>query len=163
MTKQRILSILQKNSRTSEKEIADRLNVSEEEVSLIIKELEETKTIIQYTALINKEKIDIEDNSVEAHIEIGVQPERERGFEAIAMRINKFPEVKSLYLMSGGYDLLAIIEGSDIKKIAEFVYGKLATIKGVTSTKTHFQLKKYKINGICLEDSQKTERLAVSP
>lgn len=163
MTKQQILSILQKNSRTSEKEIADRLDITEQEVIQTIKELENSKAIIQYTTLINKEKIELESDSVEAHIEIGVQPERERGFEAIAMRINKFSEVKSLYLMSGGYDLLAIIEGKDIKKIAEFVYSKLATIKGVTSTKTHFQLKKYKINGISLEDSQKIERLAVSP
>ena len=110
----------------------------------------------------NQEKIPAENDTVRAVIEIQVTPEREHGFDSLAERIYRFPQVKALYLMSGGYDLQVIIEGKTLKEVAFFVSQKLATLNGVKSTKTHFVLKTYKENDIVYVDSKKDNRESVT-
>jgi len=111
---------------------------------------------------VNQDKIPAEAELVRAIIEIQVTPEREHGFDALAERIYRFPQVKSLHLMSGGYDLQVIIEGKTLKDVAFFVSEKLATLSGVKSTKTHFVLKTYKENDIVYVDSKKDRREGVT-
>jgi DNA-binding Lrp family transcriptional regulator len=94
---------------------------------------------------------------------VKIQPEREGGFDRIASRIAKFDEVTSLFLMSGGYDLLIFVEGRSLREVAQFVAEKLATLQGVTSTATHFMLKTYKEQGVLMLDEEENERLKVSP
>ena len=96
-------------------------------------------------------------------IEVRITPEREGGFDRIAARVSRYPEVVSCQLMSGGYDLLIVVEGSDLRQVASFVSEKLSTIQGVISTATHFQLKTYKEAGVLFLEDEKSERLAVSP
>lgn len=158
-----ILDILGQDSRLTPEEIAVMVNLPIDEVKKQIKKMEDDKVIVKYTTVTNTEKLPEAEIGVEAFIEINVRPERDKGFDAIAQRLYNFPEVKSLYLMSAGYDLQVVIEGSDLKSIAGFVYKKLATIEGVTGTRTHFLLKKYKENGVILHDISDNERLAVSP
>ena len=158
---EKILEILKENSRVKPKEIARMLGRSESSVEKKIKELEENDVILKYKALINWDKV--KNSIVSALIEIRVTPERGKGFDAIARRIYNFPEVKSLYLMSGTYDFLAVAEGKDMKKVALFVAEKLATISGVQGTVTHFLLKRYKEDGDVLEKEEKPKRLAVTP
>jgi DNA-binding Lrp family transcriptional regulator len=158
-----ILDILEEDSRTTADEIAVMLNMDLDKVKKQIKFMEDENIIVKYGAIINTEKIPEKELGAQAFIEIQVRPEREKGFDTIAERLYKFDEVKSLYLMSGGYDLLVVIEGSDLKSIATFVYQKLATIENVTSTRTHFLLKKYKENGAILFDKNENERLAFTP
>ena len=100
---------------------------------------------------------------VQAVIEVKVQPQRDRGFDAIAARIYRFEEVKSLYLMSGAYDLMVMLEARTLKELAHFVHSKLSVIDGVTGTATHFMLKTYKYGGVIFEDGAPDRRLAVSP
>jgi DNA-binding Lrp family transcriptional regulator len=137
------------------------LGMSIEDVEANIKELEENKTIIKYHTIINWEKAGEE--TVSALIDVKVAPQRGVGFDTVAERIYRFPEVKSLYLMSGGYDLSVLIEGKTMKEVALFVAMKLATIEHVQSTATHFVLKKYKQEGVILEDKEDDRRLVVSP
>ena len=111
--------------------------------------------------VINDDKVDTD--LVKAVIEVRIQPEREGGFDRIAKRIAKFDEVTSLFLMSGGYDLLIFVEGHNLREVAQFVAEKLATLAGVTSTATHFMLKTYKEQGVMMEGSEEYERLKVSP
>ena len=158
---ERILKILKDDGRLSPKEIAGMLGKTEAYVRKKVKELEKKGVILKYKAIINWEKVS--DSIVTALIEIRVTPERGKGFDAIAARIYKFPEVKSLYLMSGTYDFLAVVEGKDMKKVALFVAERLATISGVQGTVTHFLLKRYKEDGDILEKEEGPERLAVSP
>ena len=96
-------------------------------------------------------------------IEVKVTPEREGGFDRVAARLSKFPEVESMYLMSGSYDLLLFVTGRDLKQVAGFVSARLATIEGILSTTTHFMLKTYKKHGIMMETTEEHERLKVSP
>lgn len=126
-----------------------------------IRELEEANVIVKYATVVNWAKVDSE--KVTALIEVQITPERGRGFDAIAERINLYPEVKSVYLMSGAYDLLVEIEGKTLKEVASFVSNKLSPIDRVLSTKTHFILKKYKQDGISFEDHQDDSRLLISP
>lgn len=160
MLKDEILEILRDDSRTSPAEMALMLGKSEAEVMAAIAELEEDNIIVKYHTKINWDKAD--DQRVEALIEVRVTPQRDRGFEEIARRIYKFTEVKSVYLMSGGYDLMVLIEGKSLKQVAFFVAQRLSPIDGVLSTATHFVLKKYKDDGVIM-DEEPDERLKVTP
>lgn len=156
-----ILEILEKNSRYSAEEIAIMTGKTTEEVNKAIKNYEEKNVIVGYTTLVNWEKTDKE--SVVALIEVKVTPQRGEGFDKIAERIYKFPEVKACYLMSGGFDLTVIIEGKTMKEVALFVSEKLAVQDCVLSTATHFVLKKYKDEGTIFEDGPKDDdREAIS-
>ncbi len=157
-----ILNLLQENARLSAADIAAMTKKSVAEVEAIIKKLEEDGYIIKYSAIVNPEKVSEETKAVRAVIEIQVQPEREHGFDAIAERIWRYPQVKSLYLMSGGYDLQVIIEGDSLQDVAFFVARKLSTLNGVRSTKTHFVLKAYKENDTVLVDEKKDSREGVT-
>ena len=137
------------------------LGISEEEVIAKIKKLEDDNIILKYTAIINEEKW--ENDKVKAFIEVKVTPERERGFDSIAERIYKFPQVSSLYLMSGGFDLLIVVEGDSLKEVAMFVSEKLSTLECVVGTSTHFLLKKYKEKGVIMAGEEEDKRMSVSP
>lgn len=159
---QEILDLLQNDARLSPEDIAAMTKKSVQEVAAIIAQLEKDGVILKYTAIVNQEKIPTENDMVRAVIEIQVTPEREHGFDSLAERIYRFPQVKALYLMSGGYDLQVIIEGKTLKEVAFFVSQKLATLTGVKSTKTHFVLKTYKENDIVYVDSKKDNREGVT-
>jgi len=156
-----ILEILTDDARTSLGQIAAMLGLSEDAVQAAIAGLEEQRIILKYPALINWEKVDVEE--VEALIEVRVTPERDHGFDAIAEQIYRFEEVRNVYLMSGGYDLLVMLKSSSLKKLALFVAQKLSTIDGVLSTATHFVLKRYKSEGVILDEKTEDRRLKVSP
>ena len=156
-----LLSILEKNSRIDFKELAVLLGVTEEQVLQEITKLEKENIIAAYHTLINWEKTDIE--KVSALIEVKVTPQRGQGFDHIAERIYNYPEVKSVYLISGGYDLLVSLEEKSLKEIAAFVSDKLSTLDSVLSTATHFILKKYKDLGTIINKTTKDEREMFTP
>jgi len=156
-----ILDLLKEDARLSAATIATMLGASEEEVTASIAEMEQDNVIVKYATVINWSKVD--DEKVTALIEVNCTPERGRGFENIAERIYLYPEVKSVYLMSGAFDLLVEIEGKNLKEVASFVSNKLSTIESVISTKTFFILKKYKQDGIIFEEFEDDHRLLVSP
>lgn len=143
-----ILNLLRDNARLSVEDISAMTKKTPDEVRAIMAKLEADGVIMKYAAIINPEKDAVAKEKVSAEIEIQVAPEREHGFDGIADRIYRFPQVKSLYLMSGGYDLKVIIEGDTLQEVALFVARKLSTLQGVRSTKTHFILKTYKENDI---------------
>ena len=156
-----ILDLLRQNARLSVEDIAAMTKKSESEVKEIIKKLEDDGVILKYAAIVNPEKDKTAKDLVRAEIQIQVQPQREHGFDAIADRIYRFPQVKSLYLMSGGYDLKVIIEGDNLKDVALFVSEKLSTLEGVRSTKTNFVLKTYKENDIVYVEDERDRREGV--
>ena len=156
-----IISILRKNARTSTEDIAKELKLSAAAVSERIAHMEEEGVILGYQAVIDSQKA--HDALVTAVVEVKITPERGGGFDRLAVRIAKFAEVQSCYLMSGGYDLLVVVEGRTLQEIAAFIAEKLSTIKGVISTATGFRLKTYKENHVSLTREEKSERLAVSP
>lgn len=156
-----ILEILNEDSRRTPEEIAVMLGTDVETVKQKIEELERNKVIVKYNTIINWDKTDRE--YVTALIEVKVTPQRDQGFDAIAERIYKFPEVKSVYLMSGDYDLAVMIEGRTMKEVAFFVAEKLSVLDSVLSTATHFVLKKYKVEGVVLEDEEKDYRQVIVP
>lgn len=155
-----ILEILCSDAKTSESDIAKQLNIKTEDVKKYIKKLEKDKIILSYKTHINWERV--KHHEVRALIEVKVTPERGVGFDAIAESIYRYPEVSSVYLISGDYDLLVQIEGPSLHEVALFVSEKLATIKNVQSTATHFMLKKYKEDGDILVDQPDSKRLPVS-
>jgi DNA-binding Lrp family transcriptional regulator len=157
----KVLKILRSEGRASAEDIAKRLGHTTEEVSAKIKKLEDDQVILGYQALINPDKA--HDERVLAIIEVRLIPMRDTGFDAIAQRIYKFPEVRTCYLMSGSYDLHVIVEGMSLREVARFVSEKLATIEGVSGTATHFILKKYKEFGVSMQETERVERLAVAP
>ena len=157
-----ILHLLQDNARLSVADIAAMTKKSETEVQQIISGLEKDGVILKYAAIVNPEKVAENREKVRAEIEIQVTPEREHGFDAIADRIYRYPQVKSLYLMSGGYDLKVVIEGESLQDVAFFVARKLSTLEGVKSTKTHFMLKAYKENDVIYVDEKKDRREGVT-
>lgn len=159
---QEILDLLQNDARLTAEEIAAMTRKSVAEVKETIAQLEKEGVILKYAAIVNAQKIRSEQDVVRAVIEIQVTPEREHGFDGLADRIYRFPQVKSLYLMSGGYDLQVIIEGKTLQEVAFFVSEKLATLNGVKSTKTHFVLKTYKENDIVYADQKKDRREGVT-
>lgn len=156
-----LLSIIEKNSRIDFSELAVLLGASEENVLKELESLEKDGVICGYHTLINWEKTSIE--KVMALIEVKVTPQRGRGFDNIAERIYNYPEVKAVYLISGGYDLLVILEEKTLKEIAGFVSDKLSTLDTVLSTATHFILKKYKDYGTIMGKKTKDERMLVTP
>ena len=157
-----ILNLLKDNARLSVEDIAAMTKKSIDEVKSIIKKFEDDGIILKYSAIVNPDKVPEEKANVRAVIEIQVAPEREHGFDGIAERIWRFPQVKSLYLMSGGYDLQVIIEGDSLQDVAFFVARKLSTLEGVRSTKTHFVLKAYKENDIVYVDEKVDRRQGVT-
>ncbi len=156
-----LLKLLQENASLKPAQLAAMLNMPEAEIVKKIKAYELEKVILGYQAVLNEEKLGVE--LVRAVIEVKVTPEREGGFDRLAERIAKFNEVRSCYLMSGAYDLMVVVEGHNLRKVAAFVSEKLATIPGVLSTATHFILKPYKQQGILMGWEHTEERLAVSP
>lgn len=159
---EKILEILKEDSRVSVKDIAVMLGEREEDIEAKIKELEEKHIIVKYTTLINEDKLD--NNKVKAFIEARVSPEREMGFDKIAERIYNFPQVSSLYLISGGFDFLIVVEGNSLQDVAMFVSERLSTLEYINSISTHFLLKKYKENGsILVGEKKKDERELITP
>ena len=155
-----ILQLLKDNARLSSEDIAAMTKKTVAEVNQIIKKFE--GVILKYSAILNPDKVSEKKEKVRAIIEIQVTPEREHGFDAIAERIYRFPEVKTVNLMSGGYDLQVILEGETIQEVAFFVARKLSTLNGVKSTKTHFVLKTYKENDVLYVDEKKDRREGVT-
>jgi len=156
-----LLRLLKNGARASTGDLAGQLNLTEEEIAGRIAEFEKQGVILGYHAVFDPEKIG--DSIVTAVIEVKIVPERGGGFDRLASRIAKFEQVQSCYLMSGGYDLLVIVEGLNLQAVAAFIAEKLSTIKGVLSTSTHFRLKTYKENGAMLRRPEREERLAVAP
>lgn len=156
-----LLKLLHQNAGTKTAHLAAMLNLSEEDVIAKIKSYEQDRIILGYRTVLNEEKLGLE--LVRAVIEVKITPERGGGFDRLAERIAKYSEVQSCYLMSGGYDLMVIVEGESLRQVAEFVSEKLATIQGVLSTATHFMLKPYKEFGVLTTQETTDERLAVTP
>ena len=161
MIMRELLELLEHDARRPVGEIAAVLKKSEYEVEKDIRGLEQDKIILSYNTLINWQKFG--DDTVTAIIEVNLTPEREVGFDAIAERIYRFEEVRTVYLMSGSFDLLVIIEGKSLQDVANFVATRLSTIDGVTQTRSHFMLKAYKKDGTIINDKEKDRRLVVSP
>ena len=159
--REKILSAIDKNSKLSAKDLAIMLGTDEEEVTTILKQLEDENIICGYPTLINWDKVKCE--RVTALIELKVTPQRGLGFDKIAERIYQFDEVQSVYLMSGGFDLTVIIEGRTMREVANFVAAKLAPMEAILSTATHFVLKKYKEHGLPLVQVRQDERMLISP
>ncbi|WP_067839516.1 Lrp/AsnC family transcriptional regulator [Amphibacillus sediminis] len=158
-----LLQILEKNGRLSTETIAKMMELTAEEVELMMKKLEEECTILGYSTLVNWAKV-LKDERVTAMIEVKVTPTRGAGFDHVAERIYRFPEVKALYLMSGAYDLSITIEGQTMMEISRFVSDKLSTLDSVVSTVTHFVLKKYKHDGIVFDKrDDQDKRMMVTP
>lgn len=158
-----LLKILEKNGRLETEAIASMIELTVEEVEKMTEKLEIDCAILGYTALINWPLVLTYEN-VTAMIEVKVTPLRGRGFDLIAERIYRFPEVKALYLMSGSYDLSITVEGKTMMEISRFVSNKLAPLESVVSTKTNFILKKYKHDGTIFKDNEDEDnRMMVSP
>ena len=156
-----LLKILQENALETPENIGRMLDMAPEEVKEKIAGYEREGIIRGYQAIVNEDQLDL--NRVTAVIEVRVTPEREGGFNRIAERISKFPEVQSMYLMSGAFDYLLFVEGHNLHEVAMFVSEKLSTIGGVVSTATHFMLKTYKHRGFVMETQDEYQRLKVSP
>ena len=160
-TEMSILEILTEDARTPAERIAIMTGKTPDEIRETIERLEDQKIILKYPAMINWEKVDVDE--VEALIEVRVTPQRDEGFDAIAEKIYRFEEVSSVYLMSGGYDLRVMLKARTLKQLALFVAEKLSTIENVLSTATHFVLKKYKQQGVIFEEAPADMRLKVTP
>ncbi len=156
-----LLNLLKQNALESPDNLAKMLGITADEVKKQIADYEKEGVIRAYQAIVNEEKLDA--SLVTTVIEVKVTPESEGGFDRIADRISRFPEVEAVYLMSGTFDLLLFIKGRTMHEAASFVSEKLATMKGVTSTATHFMMKTYKQNGILMHTKDDNERLKVSP
>lgn len=154
--KNKIIKLLEKNARLSTSDIAKMIGKDEKDVIVAIKELEADKVICGYNAIINWDKLD--DEKVDALIELKVIPQRGTGFDKIANRIAKFKEVDSIFLLSGTYDFLVQIKGRSMKEVSQFVFDKLSTLDTVQSTATHFVLKKYKDHGVLIEEKSEAKR-----
>lgn len=157
----KVLDLLKEDARRTPALLSTLLGESEDKIKTAVAQLEEEHVIVKYATVVNWSKID--DEKVTALIEVQITPERGRGFEGIAERIYLYPQVKSVYLMSGAYDLLVEVEGGNLREVANFVSEKLSPIDSVLSTKTNFILKKYKQDGIIFEDHQEDNRLMISP
>lgn len=159
--REKILNLIDKNSKFTVNDLAVMLEESEEKVKSEIKQMEEEGVICGYPTLINWDKTNCE--KVTALIEVKVIPQREQGFDKVAERIYKFEEVTSVYLMSGNFDLTVIIEGKSMKEVANFVSSKLSTMESIMSTSTYFVMKKYKEHGLPLVNEHKDERILITP
>lgn len=159
--RKKILQLLEQDSRLSAATIATMLNEEESVIKDAIESMEQEKIILGYSTVINWEKMNC--FPVTAMIDVKVTPEREVGFNSIAERIYRYPEVRCVNLMSGTYDLSVIVEGETMKDVARFVSHRLSTLEQVQSTTTHFILKRYKQDQFIFEDSEEDKRLVVSP
>ena len=156
-----ILEILCEDARVTPREIAVMTGSDEGQVQAALSSLRAAGVLVGYQTLINWERTDRE--FVQAIIEVNVVPQREKGFDAIAQRIVQYDEVKSLYLMSGAYDLMVLCEARTLKELAQFVHSRLSVIEGVTGTSTHFMLKTYKYGGMVFDGGKSDRRQAVMP
>ena len=156
----KILAILEKNARIDPKDLASLIGEQEEEVRKEIEKLEDEGIICGYHTMVNWSKTDLE--KADAFIEVKVTPQRGVGFDQIAERIWQYPEVTSIYLISGNFDFAVFIQGKSMREVAMFVFEKLSTIDGVLSSSTQFILKKYKEQGTVIEAPKKDERILVS-
>jgi len=156
-----ILEILEGNARTSFEDLAKLTKRKLKDIKRIVKQYEKKGVIIKYRTMINKEKLHSE-RPVVALIEVKVTPQKDVGFDQIAERIYRFPEVKSCYLLSGTYDLLLTVEGKDIHTVASFVAEKLAPLSSIKGTVSHFMLKKYKEDGVVLVKEERNKRLTIT-
>ena len=156
-----LLELLEKDHTLTTEQLASMLELPVDAVAAEIERLEQERVIVKYHTIINWEKAGVD--NVTAIIDVNITPQREVGFDAIAERIYRFPEVKNLFLMSGAYDLSVMVEGRTLKEVSQFVSTKLATIEGVISTTTHFLLKRYKEEGVIIDDIEEDRRLAVTP
>jgi len=154
-----LLRLIEHNARLTQPELAVMLGTTEEAIAAELETLHNDDIILGYTTVVNWEKTKRE--SVTALIEVRLMPQRDQGFDKIAQHLYRFPQVTSCYLMSGGFDLMLIIEDSTLREVASFISNKVAPIEGVVSTATHFILKKYKSNGIVFEDKPVDRREAV--
>ena len=158
--REQILTFLEKNSKIDLKELAIMLGSSEEVIANEVMEMEKEKIICGYHTLIDWDKVSVD--KVTALIEVRVTPQRGQGFDNIAERIYNYPEVRSVYLISGGYDLMVILEGKTLREVSAFVSNKLYTLETVISTATHFILKKYKDYGTILNNKEVDERIPIA-
>jgi DNA-binding Lrp family transcriptional regulator len=156
-----ILKYIEKKSKVDLGELAILLGTDEITVANEIADMEREKIICGYHTLIDWDKAGVE--SVTALIEVRVTPQRNQGFDRIAERIYNYPEVTSVYLISGGYDLMVILEGKTLKEVSQFVSDKLSPVEAVISTSTHFILKKYKDHGTILVKKPESERMLITP
>jgi DNA-binding Lrp family transcriptional regulator len=156
-----LLKLLQTNALETPENLARMLGVTVSEVSAKIADYEKNGVIRGYQAILNEDQLGLD--KVTAVIEVKVTPQREGGFDTIAQRISRFPEVISAYLMSGTYDLLLFVEGRTLREVASFVSERLSPLEGVLSTSTHFMLKTYKRFGVLMQQETSDERLSVSP
>jgi DNA-binding Lrp family transcriptional regulator len=154
-----ILKILENDARTTTKQIANMTGTTSAEVARLIEQAEKERTILKYKTIINWEKVGEE--QVWALIEVKVTPQRDVGFDAVAERIYRFPQARSVYLASGTYDLIVVVLGKTMHEVADFVTQKLAPIEGVQGTVTHFMLKRYKEDGEILEGREEVKRQPV--
>jgi len=151
-----ILKLLETNSKLTPSQLAVMCDMSVEAVNSKIKEYEEKGVILGYKTIIDWDKTERE--YVSAMIELKVAPQKDLGFDRIAERICLHPEVQSVSLMSGGYDLLVVIEGKTMREVSNFVFNRLATMDGVVSTATHFMLRKYKDKGVIYNSDEEDKR-----
>ncbi len=156
-----ILDLLEHDAKVTPEEIAVMTGASLEQVNEAIAIMEKEKIIVKYSAIVNREKVASEE--AEALIEVKVVPKRGHGYDELAERIYGFSEVKSVYLMSGAYDLSVTVRAGSMKQISQFVFEKLAVLEGVSSTVTHFIMRKYKEQGVILTVKEQEERLVISP
>ena len=159
--REKILTFIEKNSRVDIKEQAVPLGVDETMVLNELEQMEQEHIICGYHTLIDWDKTGVE--KVSAMIEVRVTPQRDMGFDKVAERIYNYPEVNSVYLISGGFDLMVTLEGKTLRDISSFVTDKLSTLDSVLSTKTNFILKKYKDHGTVMVESPKDERMMMTP
>lgn len=156
-----VLAAIEKDARIQTEDLAKMIDLTIEETEAILKQLEENKVIVKYLTMIDWTKLD-DHTGVRAMIDVKVTPKKGVGFDDIAKKIYRYDEVQSVYLMSGTYDLSIIIEGKSLNEVASFVAQKLSTLESVVSTTTHFILKKYKHDGIVLDQEKKDKRIVVS-
>lgn len=154
-----VLKILEDNGRIATRQMSTMTGLPSTEINKLIKQAEADRIILKYKAVINWDKV--KDEQVWALIEVKVTPQKDVGFDAIAERIYRFPQARTVYLLSGTYDLLVIVVGKNEHKVANFVSQKLAAIEGVQSTVTHFMLKRYKEDGEILEGQEEVKRQPV--
>ena len=154
--KRNVLELLEKDARLTPREIAVMLEKEEGDIKKMVAELEKDGVVLGYRTIIDWDKTDKE--YVSALIELKITPQRDRGFDRVAEKIYNYPEVESLYLMSGGFDLAVMLRGKTMREVAIFVAAKLATIEAVTSTATHFVLRKYKDHNVIFGGAPIDER-----
>jgi DNA-binding Lrp family transcriptional regulator len=156
-----ILSVLEQNAKSTPEEISEMTGHPVEEVKEVISQAERDKTIVKYRTIINWDKIGEEE--VMALVELKMTPQRDVGFDGVAQRIARFPEVRALHLISGDYDLSVTVVGRTMQEVASFVAMKLAALEGVNGTTTHFLLKRYKEDGVILDGEEGVKRLPMAP